>query len=495
MFLIKKNLMPTTSQIEVKELKLDLKNFRTVPQKKETDAIKAMISIKPDRFFAVMESIIEDGYLLTENIIVLNDGKENIVKEGNRRIAALKLIHGYFKLDDFGLPSSIISSLNSIDATWKAENSMVPCTVFSTKEVDKVDRVVALAHGKGEKASRDPWNSVARARHNRDVKGANEYALDLLEKYLKKGTNLNVQQKERWGGEYTLTVLDDALRKSFTRMGYANVGELVKNYPHTKYLHELENILLDIGLEQIKFETVRNVQLDFPSNYGIPPIVVPPSGAANNETPSKTGTTETNSAYPTDTSTSSTNTNKSQATESQSNNSSNSNNTSASSSTSSGSNNAPKAVAVNDPKHVTNLLKKFAPRGTNRQKVVTLRDELKKLKIADNPIAFCFLLRSMFEISAKAYSADNSLSITKSGGKDKTLVEVLGGITSHLTNNNLNKAMVKILHGAMTEIGKQNGILSVTSMNQLVHNPLFSIVPSDICILFGNIYPLLEAMN
>lgn len=50
--------MPTTSQMEVSKLKLDLKNFRTVPQKKESDAIKAMISIKPDRFFAVMESII-----------------------------------------------------------------------------------------------------------------------------------------------------------------------------------------------------------------------------------------------------------------------------------------------------------------------------------------------------------------------------------------------------------------------------------------------------
>jgi len=79
--------MPTTSQIEVKDLNLDLKNFRTVPQKKESDAIKAMISIKPDRFFAVMDSIIEDGYLPTENIIVLKDGLKHIVKEGNRRIA------------------------------------------------------------------------------------------------------------------------------------------------------------------------------------------------------------------------------------------------------------------------------------------------------------------------------------------------------------------------------------------------------------------------
>jgi len=479
--------MPTTSQLEVSKLKLDLKNFRTVPQKKEIDAIKAMISIKPDRFFAVMESIIEDGYLPTENIIVLKDGTDNIVKEGNRRIAVLKLIHGLYKLSDFGLPTSITASINNIDPKWKTENLKVPCTIFSDKEADKVDRVVTLAHGKGEKASRDPWNSVARARHNRDVKSASEYGLDLLEKYLKNGTNLNSQQKERWGGEYPLTVLDEALRKSFPRLGFASVQDLVKKYPLNKNLSELEDILLDIGLEQIKFETLRNSHLDFPTNYGIPPIVVPPVTP-----PANTALTNTTSPNTTNTNTNQSNTNNQNnaTTPNPPTTSTTNNNTSTTLSPK-----TPKAVAVNDPKHVANLLKKFAPRGTNREKVVTLRDELKKLKIADNPIAFCFILRSIFEISGKAYSTAYSLSMTKSGGKDKTLVEVLRGITLHLTSNNSNTQMNKVLHGAMTEIGKSDGLLSVTSMNNLVHNPLFSIAPSDICILFGNVYPLLESMN
>lgn len=477
--------MPTNSQIEVSKLKLDLKNFRTVPQKKEEDAIKAMISIKPDRFFAVMESIIEDGYLPTENIIVLKDGTDNIVKEGNRRIAALKLIHGLYKLSDFGLPTSITDSINGIDPKWKAENLKVPCTIFSEKEADTADRVVTLAHGKGEKASRDPWNSVARARHNRDVKKALEHGLDLLEKYLKNGANLNNQQKDRWGGEYPLTVLDEALRKSFARLGFANVADLIKKYPLNINLAELENILLEIGLEQIKFDTLRNSLLDFPTNYGIPPIIVPPvNPPANPPQPNVTAPTTTT---PTTTNTNNQNTSSTPTPTSQS-----TNNTNASPAPSP---TPPKALAVNDPKHVANLLKKFAPRGTNRQKVVTLRDELKNLKIADNPIAFCFILRSMFEISGKAYSTEHSLSMKKSGVNDKTLVEVLRGITAHLTNNNSNTQMVKVLHGAMTEIGKSEGILSVTSMNNLVHNPLFSIAPSDICILFGNVYPLLEAMN
>jgi hypothetical protein len=474
--------MPITLQLEVSKLKLDLKNFRTVAQRTESNAIKAMISIKSDRFFAIMESIIEDGYLPTENIIVLKSGTDNIVKEGNRRIAALKIIHGLYKPSDFGLSKSIVDSLNKLDPKWKAENLKVPCTVFSQQEADKVDRVVTLAHGKGEKASRDPWNSVARARHNRDVKKVPEHGLDLLEKYLKKGANINNQQRDRWGGDYPLTVLDEALRKIYPRIGFVNVPDLVKKYPAVSKLPELETILLEIGLEQIKFETIRNSAIDFPTNHGIPPIVVPPVNAP------------TTQANPTATSPSATNPNQSNPA-SQNNPATPSGSTSTSTAPTTTTPVAPKAVSVNDPKHVANLLKKFAPRGANRQKVVTLRDELEKLKISVNPIAFCFILRSMFEISGKAYSTDHGLSMTKSGGQEKKLVEVLKGITAHLTNNNANTQMVKVLHGALTELAKPEGILSVTSLNQLVHSPNFSIAPPDICIMFGNIYPLLEAMN
>lgn len=341
---------------------------------------------------------------------------------------------------------------------------------------------------------------MAKARHNRERHGT-EHGLDLLEKYLNGGRNINRSQKERWGGDYPLTVLDEALRKLYERAGFPNITELVEKYPKIKYVNEIEDILLNIGLEQIKFETLRNKQLDFPSNYGIPPISSTSSGVKP--------TTSTNAS----TSDTQTSTNTNPTTNTGGPNSSAADNTSASpssaplnttssgnsvSTTSSSSSSKTKAAAINDPKNVKKILQKFAPTGLNRQKVVTLRDELKNLDISKNPIAFCFLLRSSFEISAKLYADDNNIATQKNNNgktKDKTLVEVLSAITSHLTNNNTDKARVKILHGAMTELGKTDGILSVTSMNQLVHNPSFSIVPSDICTLFNNIFPLLEEMN
>ncbi len=449
--------MATNLSFPVLKLSLDLKNFRTVPQKSEGDAISAMITIKPERFHAIMTSIMDDGYIPTENIIVLKEGKLNVVKEGNRRVAALKLIHGQYKLDDFGLPKDIVERVNSIDKKWKKENLEVPCTIYNADEEDKADKVVALSHGKGEKAARDPWSSVATARHNRDAKGMPEPALDLLEKYLIHGNNLSNQQKERWAGDYPLTILHEAIRNIFDRLGYSTIHELVLKYPKIKGLAGFEEMLRDIGLDQLSFKMIRDSNIDFAIKYSVDPkpVVPPQTGSGTTPTPAKP-------QPPTPTPPTTT---------------------------------PPKAIAINDPKRVLELLKKFAPSGTNRQKVVTLRDELKKISIKDTPIAFCFLLRSIFEISAKAYCADHTISLTKSGGKEKTLVEVLRSVTSHITSNNANKAKLKTLHGALTELAKHDGVLSITSMNNLVHNPAFSIQPTDICILFGNVYPLLEEMN
>ena len=81
--------MPTIKRIEVKNLKLDLKNFRTVVQTSEHKAIHAIVAINPDWFWALVDSLLDDGYHPTENILVLKHGRDSTdltVKEGNRRV-------------------------------------------------------------------------------------------------------------------------------------------------------------------------------------------------------------------------------------------------------------------------------------------------------------------------------------------------------------------------------------------------------------------------
>ncbi len=474
--------MSQNTQLSIKDLSLDLKNFRTTPQTTEIAAIKAMISIKPDKFFGLMDSILEDGYLHTENLILLEVGTEKIVKEGNRRAACLKLIHQIYDIDDFNLTAATIKRIKALSPQWLKENSKVSCIVYKISEQATADKIVSLTHAKGEKAGRDKWTSVATARHNRDYNKKPEPVLDLLEKYLIHGQNLSLQQKDRWAGEYNLTVLVEAISKIHTRLEVANATDLALKYPKIKYKSELEELMRDIGLEDLSFTKIRDTQKDFAQVYGINPLPVPATpvqapaqpAAASNSTPAATAVLPTATVQSTPSSAATPAAVVPAAVPAAL---------------------IPKSIASNDPRHVAKLLKSFVPRGNNRSKVVTLRNELQKLKLSQNPIAFCFILRSMFEISVKAYFVDHSLSPTKSNGKEKTLAEMLTEATNHLTGNNSNIAKVKILHGAVLNITTPDRLLSVTSMNHLVHNPNFSFISNDICVLFGNIYPLLEALN
>ncbi|RNC84608.1 MAG: hypothetical protein ED557_06415 [Balneola sp.] len=450
--------MPKSDLLRIEDLSLDLKNFRTIPQKNEIEAIRTMTSISPDRFYGLMASILDDGLFLTENLIILKNDQMT-VKEGNRRAAIMKLIHGIYELEQFTIPSNLRDKIKSLNDSWYEENVLIPCTIFEMAESKTVDRIVNLIHGKGEKASRDQWTSVARARHNRDENKKTEYGLDLLEKYLVNGQNVTLKQKERWSGDYPVTVLEEGIRKILERLGFKNFSDLIAKYPMIDLRVGLEDLIHDIGNGVIQFKHIRNLEIDFAHKYDIPLIEQSSEDDENDESDDEGSSNGTSKGKSKKKKTSKT------------------------------------AAATNTSRFVKTLLRKFHPRGDNRQKVVTIRDEMRNLDISKTPLAFCFLLRSIFEISAKAYCKDHEIKIVDKKGNNKKLVDLLHEITNHLTKDEKDKTMVKTLHGALTELAKPKGILSVTSMNQLVHSESFSVIPSDVCTLFGSIFPLLQEMN
>jgi hypothetical protein len=140
---------PQTKPLPVKDLSLDLGNFRTVKQADERSAIDAMISTSPDRFWALTGSLLDTGYLPTDNVIVIRGtGSTLTVKEGNRRIAALKLIHKIHPLSAFDdVPQDIADRIKGVKAAWRKENADVPCAIYDAADAAIVDKIVTLAHG------------------------------------------------------------------------------------------------------------------------------------------------------------------------------------------------------------------------------------------------------------------------------------------------------------------------------------------------------------
>lgn len=451
--------MPKTKHENVESLSLDLKNFRTVHQVDEEHAVNALIGIEPDWFWALMESLLDDGYSATENIIVLKSEKafpnaadsveQLVVKEGNRRLAALKLIFGW--QTNIELPEYIQEKIQSLTPQWKKDNSKVPCVVYEGSESGLVDKLVSRTHAKGEKAGRAVWTAIARARYGRDLNNISEPGLDLLEKYLASGKNLSGQQAERWAGNYPLTVLNEAIQKMAPLLDCKTAADLVGQYP-AKNKKLVEAVLNDIGTSQLGFKELRSIVF-WGLAYGLKPKPTESQSGGQAKKPATSGQAGKKGKV---------------------------------------------AYELKDPRSVRRKLREFKVLGPGRDKIATLAIEIKGLRHEAHPHAFCFLLRSLFELSAKAYCADHKkdgLSLKKPDGSDKTLAAVLRDITKHLTSNGADKEKLKLLHGPMTELAKADGILSVTSMNQLVHNPSFSVSPPDISIVFWNIFPLLQEMN
>jgi len=463
--------MPEKRDVPIKQLSLDLRNFRTVQQPDELEAVRAMISTRPDYFWALTNSLLESGFLPTENVIVLKLDRQTLsVREGNRRVAAMKLIHGLLPINDLNVPAETERQIGAIGDDWLKANSTVPCVIYGADEAAVVARIVRLAHGKGEKAGRDQWNAVARARHNRDENHATEAPLDLLEKYLANGRNITHAQAARWAGEYPLSVLEEAMKKIAPRLQMKGPVALAAAYPTIAHREAVERIAHDIGMQQMTFPLLRQGD-PIETAYGIAAVQgagttgkgSASGGSAGSKSSTKTSSGKTATAGP--------------------------------------SAKPPKAIAINDPRAVTKTLKQFQPRGNNREKLVALKDEAVQINIAKTPMAFCFVLRSMFELSANAYVVDQRShggpSPKKPDGKNKTLAELLREIKTHLIGSGAtkNKEMERALHGASTELGSKTGFLSVTSLNQLVHNQSFSVTPQHIAVMFGNVFPLLEAMN
>src|SRR5262249_10694694 len=152
--------------------------------------------------------------------------------------------------------------IKDVKAAWRKDNDEVPCAIYDAADAAIVDKIVTLAHGKGEKAARDQWNAVARARHNREINKVAEPALDLLEKYLQSGKNLTPSKRARWSGASPLSVREEAMKRVAPRLGLASAAAFATAYPAVKFRGEVESIIHDIGLEQLDFKQIRDAASD-----------------------------------------------------------------------------------------------------------------------------------------------------------------------------------------------------------------------------------------
>lgn len=237
--------MPKTCKISLKKLLLDEANPRIQKVQSQANCIRAIYNDKPDAFKELLSSIIRKGFFQGENILVMPHPEKKgyyIVKEGNRRISALKVLHQAKVLIKEGILQELKHYIAKISKQTLSLTETVPCLSFTSEEIEDLENEIATRHLSGN-SPRLEWPPVRKAKKERERTGKYNPALDLLERYLESHPHLIPE----WELTYPLTILEDFIKPLSLFLGYNDSAALSMAYPDDATQSTIDNLIEEIN--------------------------------------------------------------------------------------------------------------------------------------------------------------------------------------------------------------------------------------------------------
>lgn len=471
--------MSRNATLSVRSLKLDLKNYRSLEQKNEKDAIKALYEAAPERFEALLISLAQKGYQALEAIGVLDDGRKKIVLEGNRRISALKILLGIVKVESLQikLGREAKSWVENIDDVWKAQNTKVPCVIYESEEEEVLREIVRRTHGTDNKASRHPWESISKARERRDQQGNEEPALDLLENVLRVGAHHSEEDGRRWMSNFKYTIFNESIRHFLQKWGIS-INDLRDRYASgdlpRQTIDLIDKFVAGVGNGKIQYKDIRAA--GYYDQYNLTPL--PPAAGRQpliDNGQQTTGHNGENLSDPAE-----------------------------------GGKTPGDIVPVQPPagklpgkgpktlplpgtvRHCTNLLKELDITSfACKDKLNVLVAEMKKVNNDDTANAFALLLRSVIDLVFTEYCQRNKLQ-----PKKDILVEKVKIAHRHIVQtSNDPKETERKLVAALQALTDTSSAVSTQVLNVVSHRANAIITPSSMRIGFSNMMELLHKVG
>jgi hypothetical protein len=139
--------------VNIDSLRLDPENPRLPEGLKRTQSEMLRYLYENGALDELAQSYIDNGYFLHEPIIVLKDKDHYVVVEGNRRLAALMILHGRPEAEGLNFPG--------IRATRKQLSALADIPAFEIKDREEAHRFLGFRHIGGIKT----WDADAKARY------------------------------------------------------------------------------------------------------------------------------------------------------------------------------------------------------------------------------------------------------------------------------------------------------------------------------------------
>lgn len=155
-------------EVEIDDLVLDLDNPRTGTVAAQADALEAIVRLNGIHFKNMMSSIKAHGLDPGDSFYIVEEGDDDgyVVVDGNRRLAALKVLNNPSLLQGTDLPDSTKRKLTEIAQGFSYPGT-ISCVLFESR-ADAHDWI-ERRHGKGlDGEGRIAWGTLESDRFQRD---------------------------------------------------------------------------------------------------------------------------------------------------------------------------------------------------------------------------------------------------------------------------------------------------------------------------------------
>lgn len=482
----------TAKSIPIEDLRLDIKNPRIAEASSQRDALLKIVTDQDVKLVALAESIVEDGLNPMDRFLVIPSDEEAnkyIVLEGNRRLAALKILRNPTVLTGMQVRGPVQKRLEDLAAVFDRDG-LADADCFDIVAREDAAMWINQRHtGENEGRGIVDWSGIASARFR-----GNDPALQALDFVTMRG-NLTEVERARIAERFPITTLDRLLSTPAVR-GIIGVdikgGKLLSGLPFAELIKPLQRIVRDLASGTV---TVTNLKrqpqmVSYASGLGadlpdltiasspILPIedILPPASSAASGTSSSTSAAGGS---------------PSQA------GGAGQGNTAAGGSGGTGGSSA--AANPGSKKKSASRGPALIPRAcvlrVTNTKIAEVTKELRTLAVRTYPHAISVLFRVFLELSVDEYLKRHgiSLTLTVKGERitEKRLAKKVDEAVQHMVSAG---APAKEFTGITKALSDKSNPLHPDTLHAYVHNAFYSPTERDLTVAWDNAQPFFERL-
>jgi len=247
--------------LTIDQLTLDIRNPRIEEAQGFRDALQKVLVEQGDKLGNLAESIVEEGLSPLDRLLVIaqqpDEGSGYITLEGNRRLAAMKLMVSPAVMTDLVMKPGLRKKFEALAAKFvRAKVEPIACVQAPTREI--ANRWIERRHvGENEGRGVVGWSGLQALRFKF---GDAHPALQALD-FVKGHGELTPEQQGMIGMNFPITTLDRLLasRPVRSQLGFdVQDRQLRSALPSEELVKPLRKIVLDLAEKRIKVSQLKD---------------------------------------------------------------------------------------------------------------------------------------------------------------------------------------------------------------------------------------------